>query len=1081
MKTENATRRLSLAKFTPPGVEACLPRERLFRQIDAARQQAGIWIAGPGGSGKTVLVASYLASRQLPFLWMRLDSGDSDAATFFHYLRLAAEKLLDASRLPAHFAPENSLSVDQYSRAFFREFYQALPPGSVIVFDNSHEQMLTEQAMRLIKTAIIEAPIEITVIITSRKNPPAMLSASLVSGALSLLGWDALSFEAEELRQLAEEQPMPSAEKIVIEQAIAQANGWIVGFLLMLRKRVTAGIAEQSIETASEQALFDYFVSEIFEDLQKDEQEFLLKTAFLPILNVTLATRLTGSEKSAAYLNHLVRGNYFTVSHQGDENSFEYHPLFRQFLLAQAQQLFDEKQRRRLQCDTAEVLVTAGHAELAVPLLIEAEEWRDLTSVIPSLATELLAQGRYQRLSEWLACIPDTVKADAPWLVYWEGIAQMALDTERSYRTLNRAYEQFEKTADIAGICMAWAGAVESLVHTLAHLARMDIWQERLQTILDSLPAEGTDELRAILAPQVVAIAALRGSSGVDIAPWLAITQSLLLLPIDPTQRITASFVLVSYYIWHGEMARVEQLLKLQEQILKERGLRPLARITAKLSVAWFAWISGDVQRCRTAIEKGLAIAEESGVQNWNTILRVQNITAALLHSNVPQARKLLRELEPLLKIARDFDRTYYHNEQGWLEMLDGRPDKALMQQRLALELAESVGAPFVVGEVSFGLSQALSAVGEQDEASLYLERVDQLAKLYRSHTLAFQSGLLQAWFEYQQGDLQNAATTLSKTYRHAIQNGYSAFAWWLPEQLTELCAFSLAKGIEPRFVRNLIQRFELPPPAVSNLSLRWPWPVRIETLGSFAIIIDEQPLQFSGKAQLRPLDLIKALITLGGEHVSSERLAETLWPDAEGDAAGGNLQTTIHRVRKLLKYDRAIIVEQGMISLNPKVVWVDVLALLNTLKGIEREKGETIPQLAEDILGLYRGEFLAQESSESWVLPMREYLRVSLTKGLQKLMVRLRAVQADALAVRINALAVEIDPYSEECHRSLMAYHALTGEKSKALALYAQLIEALKIRFNTTPSLVTRELAEAISADNRQAITEIASSGSIC
>lgn len=48
---------------------------------------------GPPGAGKTTLAASYLDSQKRPLLWYQLDEGDADAATFFHYLGLAAGKL----------------------------------------------------------------------------------------------------------------------------------------------------------------------------------------------------------------------------------------------------------------------------------------------------------------------------------------------------------------------------------------------------------------------------------------------------------------------------------------------------------------------------------------------------------------------------------------------------------------------------------------------------------------------------------------------------------------------------------------------------------------------------------------------------------------------------------------------------------------------------------------------------------------------------------------------------------------------------------------------------------------------------
>lgn len=53
-----------IAKLTAPRLGDTYARERLFVRLDAARNGAGVWVAGPPGSGKTTLVASYLRTRK---------------------------------------------------------------------------------------------------------------------------------------------------------------------------------------------------------------------------------------------------------------------------------------------------------------------------------------------------------------------------------------------------------------------------------------------------------------------------------------------------------------------------------------------------------------------------------------------------------------------------------------------------------------------------------------------------------------------------------------------------------------------------------------------------------------------------------------------------------------------------------------------------------------------------------------------------------------------------------------------------------------------------------------------------------
>ena len=61
-------------------------------------------------------------------------------------------------------------------------------------------------------------------------------------------------------------------------------------------------------------------------------------------------------------------------------------------------------------------------------------------------------------------------------------------------------------------------------------------------------------------------------------------------------------------------------------------------------------------------------------------------------------------------------------------------------------------------------------------------------------------------------------------------------------------------------------------------------YPLQIFTLGRFSVARGVEPILFARKAQHRPLQLLKALIALGGREVGSDRLGMALWPESEGD-----------------------------------------------------------------------------------------------------------------------------------------------------------------------------------------------------
>lgn len=93
----------SIAKITRPRTRGVFPRERLYQRLDETRKYPVTWISAPAGAGKTTLVAGYLETKKIPCLWYQVDEGDTDIATFFSYLGMAAQKAAPQKRKPLPF------------------------------------------------------------------------------------------------------------------------------------------------------------------------------------------------------------------------------------------------------------------------------------------------------------------------------------------------------------------------------------------------------------------------------------------------------------------------------------------------------------------------------------------------------------------------------------------------------------------------------------------------------------------------------------------------------------------------------------------------------------------------------------------------------------------------------------------------------------------------------------------------------------------------------------------------------------------------------------------------------------------
>jgi DNA-binding SARP family transcriptional activator len=288
-------------------------------------------------------------------------------------------------------------------------------------------------------------------------------------------------------------------------------------------------------------------------------------------------------------------------------------------------------------------------------------------------------------------------------------------------------------------------------------------------------------------------------------------------------------------------------------------------------------------------------------------------------------------------------------------------------------------------------------------------------------------------------------------------EQGFGNSAWWRDAVMARLCRVALEHDIEPAFVRELIRRRALLPDEPAARLESWPWPVRVRVLGAFAIDIDGAPLRFTGKVQKRPLALLKALVALGGRGVAEAQLAEALWPDAEGDDAHNAFVTTLQRLRKLLGQREALLLQEGRLSLNPRLCWVDAWAF----ESIDPDGG-TGDDLRR-VLDLYRGDLCAADDA-SWAIAPRERLRARFVRAADTQVRQLMDAGRWEDAVADLERALRVDATVEVFYQQLMRCHARLGRSAEVASTYRRCREVLAAALQVRPAASTEALLKALA-----------------
>ena len=251
---------------------------------------------------------------------------------------------------------------------------------------------------------------------------------------------------------------------------------------------------------------------------------------------------------------------------------------------------------------------------------------------------------------------------------------------------------------------------------------------------------------------------------------------------------------------------------------------------------------------------------------------------------------------------------------------------------------------------------------------------------------------------------------------------------------------------------------------------------VQIFTLGRFGLSIFERAIEVNGKAKHRPLELLQALVALGGRDVACSRLCEFLWPDSDGDLGGRNLNITVHRLRLLLRGRGAVIQHSGKLTLNAQLCRVDIWdfeRLANSgLEGLG-DSG-TVRRAQSDLraaLALYTGHFLARESEEAWMLAPRMRLKTKFERLIGALGGHFEQQRRFSDAIDICRQALELDPLNEIFYRRMMSCYLKQGEFASVLSTYRRCREALAKGLSAPVSGETEKLhGEALCAIERGA-----------
>jgi ATP/maltotriose-dependent transcriptional regulator MalT/DNA-binding SARP family transcriptional activator len=1076
------------AKLRPPVGNHLIYRERLIHDLHHNAEKKLLLMVSYAGSGKTTLAAQFLQALNLNYVWYNLDRYDQDPAVFLHYLVTALRE--PCKDFCKDFEAQEFSATRQWPRLV--QELQKINSGSHFIVLDSYESILGAKFINQLLTYLIQhLPSNFHLVILTSQVPRFPLTSCRLSEDLYQLKPTDLAFTPPEAGRLLKENFELSLPESTVTNLVKETEGWplaLVLFAQSLRARKSSapnGLLE-SIKKYKDD-LHGYFMEEILRSQPRRIQDLLIYAAFLPSFTPSDLRSLLGDTDAELLLSRIFSPNIPIVPLDGASGSFRYHRLFRDFLLEKSHggsaRAETGKRHRRLAAFLEE-----KHPVEAMAYYFRAGHSKEAVELLERLGWTLLREGRFETLRLLLNRIRPQTRSHNPILLYYAGrIREIQGDCEEAKDLYQRALQGFGSRSDhITAACRGRLGVLEF---------KRDRFKQAHELFSDNLQELEREGLHQDVISRLIATHANLAKVHCKLEEYERASSHL---------KETRTLVDL-----HGERGDEIPLLQAQSlQAVLEGRFQDVLHLGARAKdlcqalqfeavipvfdhyCAFAHLYRGDFREASDLAEKGLSFLERQGAEDCLLGALLSDLGHCQMATGQEhQGIKSLSESSRLFKKSHNFCGQFWNDFS--LCLLAARKgelstawDYWRMMQRNCRQLSLPVqqGMTLTVDAYLSALEQSPDKTMETLAQALpAFMQSHQKMSVFHGLVLAAKAYLAIGRRDLAEETFMKAGTLgdLNQYYYcfHYESEWFYPFVDRLVQKKPQLRAFWIGfpqtrQKKTPSESSDSMRAVSVEPAAQgAYLDLH------VHALGPFRILANGWNVPLDRCPSKKALTLLKYLFFKRHDKgVFLDEALEFLWPEMDPQTTRSNLRVILSMLRKVFKRPETggngfpnLIRDGNRLNLElGKGGWTDVDEFLNQITLADyKEKmslwGEALGHY-ENVVDLYKGDFLCEELYSDWCYMEREYLRdqflASLTRKSEcheKL-----GNYTDAITTLYHIL--RIDRYREDAYRQLIRLCNTAGRKGEIIRVYDMCKKAIEEDLNLELSADTTELYAKIS-----------------
>jgi LuxR family maltose regulon positive regulatory protein len=418
-----------------PGAGGVVARQALFARLQEANRVTVV--SGPAGSGKTVLLRSWIdqAAGKERAAWVAAGDDHQDPQRFW----LSVVGALRTTNLGSGLVQALSAAPDLDGWTLAERLLKDLAPLAErvwLVVDDVHE--LGPEVLAQLELLVMRAPPPLRFVLASRHDVRLGLHRLRLEGELTEIRSADLQFSLAETRELFAAAGVELPEKVA-GLLVERTEGWAAGLrlaALSLAGRPHPGrfAAEFS---GSERTVAEYLLAEVLDRQGEQGRRLLLRTSLLERVNGELADLLTGDNGGERVLQDLEQAGAFVVALDPARTWFRYHQMFAGLLQLELRRTAPGEVMKLHRAASA-WFAAHGYPVEAIRHAQDARDWELAARLLADHWPGLHLDGHAATVHELLTRFPpETSAADAE-------LAAIAAADELAYGSLDAAERYLE-------------------------------------------------------------------------------------------------------------------------------------------------------------------------------------------------------------------------------------------------------------------------------------------------------------------------------------------------------------------------------------------------------------------------------------------------------------------------------------------------------------------------------------------------------------------------------------------------------------------------------------------------------------